>query len=148
MKKPERIIRAVASVLLAVAVVAGAAEAATWDPQGWADQDTLELRTDVPDEGPYWFKVWLVVIDGQVYVRLGNRAAGRVQKSRTAPEVGVRVAGQEFERVRGVPVPDMADRVAAAMADKYWSDVFVRHFSHPLTLRLEPESGSPASAPR
>jgi hypothetical protein len=36
----------------------------------------------------------------------------------------------------------MADAVAQAMADKYWSDVFVRFFSHPLTLRLVP----PASA--
>ena len=33
----------------------------------------------------------------------------------------------------------MAEKVAAAMGDKYWSDVFVRFFSHPLTLRLAPE---------
>ena len=32
----------------------------------------------------------------------------------------------------------MAERVAAAMADKYWSDIFVRFFAHPLTLRLKP----------
>jgi len=29
--------------------------------------------------------------------------------------------------------------VAHAMADKYWSDVLVRHMDHPLTMRLAPE---------
>jgi hypothetical protein len=33
----------------------------------------------------------------------------------------------------------MAGAVATAMADKYWSDVIVRHFDHPLTMRLTPE---------
>ena len=33
----------------------------------------------------------------------------------------------------------MAEPVGKAMGEKYWSDVFVRHFSHPLTMRLTPE---------
>jgi len=43
--------------------------------------------------------------------------------------------------VRAVPAPDYAERVAKAMAAKYWSDLIVHHFSHPLTLRLVPEPG-------
>jgi hypothetical protein len=124
----------------------GAAFAAQWDPAAFAKQDTLKLRTTGPQEGEYWFKVWLVVIDGQVYVRLGTRAAERVEANTTAPVLGVEVAGQRFERVRGVPAPEFADRVAQAMADKYTSDIFVRFMSHPLTLRLVPEEAPAAAA--
>lgn len=116
------------------------AAAAEWAPAAFAKEDTLKLATVCPQEGEYWFPVWLVVIDGQVYVRLGTRAAGRIACNSKAPYVGVEVAGQRFERVRGVPAPDYADRVAKAMADKYTSDIFVHWFSHPLTLRLVPEN--------
>jgi len=84
--------------------------------------------------------VWLVVLDGQLYVRLGDRAARRVEENETEPVLGVRIAGQQFDRVVGEPAPEKADAVAAAMAEKYWSDVFVRFFDHPLTLRLTPAS--------
>jgi hypothetical protein len=136
----------IAATLVALAGLARAsAPTAQWTPRAWADEDTLELRTEVPDEGEHWFPVWLVVIDDQVYVRLGTRAAERVQRSRTAPDVGLRVGGGEFAAVRGVPAPEMAGPVAEAMADKYWTDFLVRHFDHPLTLRLEPEPVPPAA---
>ena len=132
---------AVLSVALVVGMVTRSAggEPSGWTPDLIARQNTVKLRTTVPDEGEYWFPVWVVVVDNQVYVRLGSRAAGRVQRNTTAPYLGVEIAGQRFDKVRGVPAPESAQRVAAAMADKYWSDIFVRHFSHPLTLRLVPE---------
>jgi hypothetical protein len=107
-----------------------------WDPQAFADVDTLDFLTSEPEEGEHWSKVWLVVLDGQVYVRLGGRAAGRIEANTTAPYVGIKIAGQQFDKVRADPVPEMAERVAAAMADKYWSDLFIRFFPHPLTMRL------------
>jgi hypothetical protein len=110
-----------------------------WTPAAWTGESTLELGTQAPGEAPYWFPVWLVVLDGQLYVRLGNRAAGRVEQSTTRPVLGVRVAGKEFPRVKGEPAPDAVDRVAAAMREKYTTDVFVRWMEHPLTLRLVPE---------
>ena len=130
--------------LVAALMVSGvcrlsAAWAAGWDPAAFASQDTLKLRTIGPEEGEYWFPVWLVVIDGQVYVRLGSKAAGRVERNTTAPYLGVEVAGQRFDHVRGVPAPDYAERVGKAMADKYPSDLIMRFFSHPLTMRLVPE---------
>jgi hypothetical protein len=112
-----------------------------WTPDAWKNQDRLELQTTVPEEGEYWFPVWLVVLDDQVYVRLGTRAVERVEKSTTKPYMGVRIAGQQFDRVKGTPVPEKAEEVAAAMGDKYWSDLFIRYFNHPLTLRLTPEPG-------
>ena len=113
--------------------------AAEWNLQAFAKEETLSMRTIGPEEGEYWFPVWLVVIDGQVYVRLGSRAADRVEKNKTAPQLAIKVAGQQFDSVKGEDAPEMADAVAAAMADKYWSDLFIRFFPHPVTLRLVPE---------
>jgi hypothetical protein len=125
--------------ILAMLTLVSTAAAAEWNPAAFATENTLKLRTTGPQEGEYWFPVWLVVIDGQVYVRLGSRAANRVEQNTTAPYLGVEVAGQRFTHVRGEPAPQLAERVAQAMADKYTSDILVRWFSHPLTLRLVAE---------
>ena len=131
----------------ALFVASLAAVAGQWNPAAFATEGTLQLRTTRAGEGEHWFKVWLVVIDGQVYVRLGSRAVERVESNTTAPVVGVELAGQRFDRVRGVPAPEYAERVAKAMAEKYTSDIFVHLVSHPLTLRLVPEdlSATPAT---
>lgn len=123
---------------LCLATVVTAATAA-WTPDAWTKLDTLELVTQDPGEDAYAFPVWLAVLDGQVYVRLGGRAAGRVRRNADAPYIGVKIGGTRFPRVRCEPAPDQAARVARAMADKYRSDVLVRHVWHPLTCRLVPE---------
>src|SRR5437867_5256245 len=120
-------------------LVAAPVLAAEWKPGAYASESTLQLRTTAPGEGDHWFPVWLVVIDDQVYVRLGTRAAGRIERNTTKPYVGVRVAGQQLDRIKAVAAPESVERVARAMADKYWSDVLVRHMDHPLTMRLLPE---------
>ena len=132
-------LRSVLALAAVTTIAATSARAAEWTPGAYAKESTLELKTAAAGEGEHWFPVWLVVVDDQVYVRLGSRAAGRIEGNTTAPYVGVRVAGQEFPRVKGIPAPEKTERVAQAMADKYWSDVVIRHFNHPLTLRLVPE---------
>ena len=122
-----------------VALLAAPLPAADWKPGVFAAASTLELRTTAPGEGDHWFPVWVVVIDDQVYVRLGTRAAGRIERNTTKPYVGVRIAGQQFDRVRAVAAPESVERVAHSMAEKYWSDLIIRHFDHPLTMRLVPE---------
>lgn len=124
-------------------VAATAATAAEWTPDLWVDVDTLELRTTDPGADPHWSPVWIAILDEQVYVRLGRRAAGRIERNTTAPFVDVRIGGHEFERVRAVPAPEMAERVAKEMAEKYWTDLFIRFFPHPMTLRLVPEPEPP-----
>jgi hypothetical protein len=109
-----------------------------WEPTKWVGEDTIELRTTAPGEKPHWFKVWFVVIDGELYVRLGERATKRIESNETKPVIAVRIAGHEFPSVEGVPAPEMEERVAEAMADKHVTDVFVRWMDHPLTLRLKP----------
>ena len=113
---------------------------AEWNPSTWTSEDTVSLRTTDPGDQPHWSPVWLVVIDGQLYVRLGSRAAGRFDRNTTKPLMGVRIAGKEFDRVRGVVAADMKAKVEEAMAGKYWlqGDVIVRHMDHPYTMRLEP----------
>jgi hypothetical protein len=137
----EDLMRRTPALLLASLLFAAPAAAtpADWTPTRWTAENTLQLTTDRPDEGAYTFPVWLVVLDDQLYVRLGPRAADRVQKSKSAPTVGVTVAGKHFEHVRCQPVPDLAPRVAEAIAQKYWSDHIIHYFSHPLTCRLVPE---------
>jgi len=136
--RPARwIVAAVAAMVLVQAESALASD--QWTPSEWVAEDTLELGTTAPGEDLYWFKVWLVVIDGDVYVRLGGTASGRFEESTTRPYLGVRIAGKEFARVEGVPEPDKAEQVGKLMAEKYWTDIFVRWMDHPLTLRLRPE---------
>jgi hypothetical protein len=120
-------------------LVATPASAATWDPKAFSTQDTLEYLTVGPEEGEHWSTVWLVVVDDQVFVRLGSRAAERMEKNTTTPYVKVRIAGQQFDRVKAEATPDMVDKVAAAMGEKYTSDVLIKYFNHPLTMRLTPE---------
>ncbi len=132
--------RALALLLSPLVLAAPAAAApATWTPAAWASAETLDLSTNRPDEGPHTFPVWLVVLDDQLYVRLGDRAADRVQKSASAPYIGVTVGGTRFDRVRCEPAPDKVEAVAEALGKKYWSDVIIRYFPHPLTCRHVPE---------
>lgn len=141
MSNPTRLVAVCIAVLLGAGSAMGATPAATatWNPTAWQNESTIELRTKAPGEEPHWFKVWFVVLDGQLYVRLGGRAAGRFEENETEPVIAVRIAGQEFPAVKGVAVPEMADKVSNAMGEKHWSDVFVRWMEHPLTLRLTPE---------
>lgn len=138
----------VASAVLWIVLIGGACAANNsvpgWDPNAFRDQSTLQIMTIGPEEGEHWSRLWLVVIDGQLYVRLGDRAFGRVQKNTASPFVRVKVGDKEFDKVRLEAAPDMTDKVAAAMANKYFIDILVRHESHPMTARLVAE---PTPAP-
>ncbi len=133
----------VASAVFWIALI-GAAYAANnpvpgWDPNAFRDESTLQIMTIGPEEGEHWSRLWLAVIDGQLYVRLGDRAFGRVQKNTASPFVKVKIGDKEFDKVRVEATPDMADKVAAAMADKYFMDIVIRHESHPMTALLVAE---------
>ncbi|MCC6764120.1 MAG: hypothetical protein IT293_05600 [Deltaproteobacteria bacterium] len=139
--------RAASGILTAVlaVLVSGCSPQAVvprWDPVAFRDLSTLEFLTVGADEGPHWSTVWLAVVDDQVYIRLGTRAAGRMQANTTTPFVDVRIGGREYRRVRAVEAPEMASRVATVMGAKYPSDLLIRHVPHPLTMRLEPDAAS------
>ena len=119
-----------------------------WDPSAFNNESTLQIMTTEPDVGEHWSKLWLVVIDNQLYVRLGDRAYGRIQRNTTSPYIKLKVAGQEFDKVKVEEMPDMKDKVAAAMADKYFMDILIRLESHPMVARLIPEATPPPTASR
>ena len=139
---------ALATFLFIVMRAAGATNSPVpgWDPDAFHDESTLQIMTTAPEEGEHWSKLWLVVIDGQLYVRLGERSFGRIQKNTSSPYVKVKIADQEFDKVRLEPALDMKDKVAAAMADKYFLDILIRHESHPMTARLVAEPTPALSA--
>src|SRR6266478_1578612 len=119
------------------------------NPAEFGNDSTIEFLTVGPEEGEHWSTVWFVVIDSAVYVRLGPRAAGRIEKNTTAPRMQMRVAGKDTYAMRYEKAPEKAEAVANAMADKYWSDILGEPFrklgltSPTVILRLVPEA--PAS---
>jgi hypothetical protein len=136
----KRAIRLLGLVALGTALAAApvAAEpSAGWNPPAWGELDTIEIRTTDAQDGEHWFKVWPVVLDGALYVRLGTRAFERIQSTTGHPYISIRVDGQRFDRVRVMDTPEQAVRVAEAMASKYWTDLFIRFFPHPMTARLD-----------
>jgi hypothetical protein len=135
-------------VLRAVAVAtmvmtAGFVSAAEWDPARFAYEDVLEFRSVSEEGDEHWSKVWLVVLDAELYVRLGSRAVERIEANVEAPYVGIRIADEQFDRVLTEAQPEMVERVSEAMADKYWTDFMASLFEHPLTLKLVEEAGPP-----
>jgi hypothetical protein len=143
--------RAVVAATIFLCTVIGLVFAANnpvpgWSPDEFRDLSTLQVMTIGSDEGEHWSRLWLVVIDGQLYVRLGDRSFGRIQKNTANPYLKVKIGDKEFDKVRWEAALDMKDKVAAAMADKYFMDFLVRHQSHPMTARLVAEP-APAPAP-
>lgn len=138
-----RLLSLILSIAFAAAALADDNAIPGWDPTVFRDASTIKIMTTEPDAGEHWSNLWVVVVDGQPYVRLGDRSYGRIQKNSTSPYVKLKVADKEFDKVKVEETPDMKDKVAAAMADKYWMDILIRHESHPMTARLVPEASPP-----
>ena len=138
----------VAALFIALVTAARATDSAVpgWDLSAFRDQSIIQIMTTEPDVGEHWSKLWVVVIDDQPYVRLGGRSYGRVQKNTTSPYVKLKVGDQEFDKVKLEEMPAMKDKVAAAMADKYFMDKLIRYENHPMVARLTPEAAPPAPA--
>ena len=96
------------------------------DEQRWARRARSEVER-------------LVVLDDDVYIRLGNRAGARVEGNAEKPYVKIRIADEEFDRVLLEDSSDQAGKVAELMGEKYWSDIFIKYVDHPYTLKLIPE---------
>jgi|SRR5262249_55241605 len=62
--------------------------ASGWNPNAFQDESTLEMMTVGAKEGEHWSRLRLVLIDGKLYVRLGDMAFERVQKNVASPCAG------------------------------------------------------------
>jgi len=131
--------RKIILALVAATLTAAAAEAPPgWTPELFKNASTIQFYTADETGKGHWSTVWVVVIDGAPYIRLGRRAASRIDGNANAPFVNIKVGNNEFDHVLAQPALEMADKVASAMADKYTMDLFVRFMDHPLTMRLVP----------
>src|SRR5262249_53930832 len=93
------VVAALALSLASVGLGRGADKLAPrWDPDAFRAQNTLEIMTIGTEEGEHWTKLWPVVVDGQVFVQLGDQAFKRVQQNFARPYVEVKIAGQKFDR--------------------------------------------------
>jgi hypothetical protein len=129
---------AIVRALAASFLFTSAAAAADWSPAKIDEESILEFQT-VHEGDTHWSKVWMVVVDGDVYVNLGDRAVERLRTNNNAPIVAVRVAGDEFERVRVEAAQERQPAVARAIADKYWTGFLVPYRPPSQVMRLRPE---------
>ena len=117
-----RLIRlfALASCVLASTVLAVEATPPDWN--ALSAVETIEILSENPDGSAQETTVWLVVLDGEGYIRTGNTSwYPNLQRK---PEIAVRILDKEYA-VTAQPVPDPAqiERVEAVFNQKYgWSD--------------------------
>ncbi len=126
------------SLLAATATLAG--EHSQWEPKEWKDGSTLKFQTVDANHEEHWSTVWYVVVDNDVYARLGAAATDRIQENINSPYVKVRIGRFAFNDVRADPADDMAVTIADELADKYVLDVLFRYIPHPLTVRFRAAS--------
>jgi hypothetical protein len=110
-----------------------------------AEVDVPELVTHDEDGAERVTKLWLVVVDGQGFVRTGEtRWAENIARS---PEVELRALG-EAHLLRAAAVSDvpLRERVSAALRTKYgWLDRLIHLFGDDddaKIFRLDPRDGT------
>jgi hypothetical protein len=135
---------ALGGLLLGVALpsaLPGAARAQDWS--ALAAVDVPEIVTQDEDGAERVTKLWLVVVDGQGFVRTGEtRWAKNIERS---ADVELRAMGEAYP-LRAVAVADvpLRERVNAAFRAKYgWQDRLVHPFGarDAKIFRLEPRAG-------
>jgi hypothetical protein len=116
-------VRSAATLALALAFTAAAPAQASTDWQAVAAVDTIEVITRDADGSERVTTIWLVVVDGQPYIRTGS--SSWFENVERDPNVALRIEGQDHPvRAELVPESDPTwERAQQAFRDKYgWSD--------------------------
>ena len=119
----------------------------TWDPGTAAQLATaqeIEVIVPAPGLGPVRAPIWIVAVDGELYVRSWKGDAGqwyrRARRHRTG---SIATAGHEHP-VSFVPVgaAELDARIDQAYLDKYGASSYANAMTRPpaagTTLRLDP----------
>jgi hypothetical protein len=126
----------VASLLLAPIP----ATAADLDWSAVADADTIHVLTNDEDGDARATKIWLLVLDGQGYIRTSRRSTwgGNVERN---PDIGLRIEDTDH-LVRATFIVDAVERarIVAGFEVKYGSNPILNFFrgDDPRIMRLEP----------
>lgn len=109
--------------------------------------ETLEVRIETrTDDRAYKTIIWIVIDDGEVYVRSVNGEKGHwYQRTLSNPFVAIHIDGERLEfRAVHVKDPDTIQAVSDALRGKYPPggslDRMTREEVLDTTLHLEPES--------
>ncbi len=128
-----------AAAALAAAVIASpslAAAAPDWN--ALAEVEEIEVVTVDEDGDVRETTIWLIVVDGQGYIRTGGTRWGdNVERD---PNVTLRIEGSEYPlRAEFVEEDAQRERIVVAFREKYgWSDAFIAIFrgSRPKIMRM------------
>jgi hypothetical protein len=137
----QRLVPLASSIALALCLgLAALAGAATLDWNAVAAVEEVQVKTQDEDGAERDTTVWLVVVDGQGYVRTGGTRWGDnlVRK----PEVVLEIEGEDHAlRVEFVEDDAQREKIVAAFREKYgWPDGAMNIFrgSRPKIMRLLP----------
>lgn len=142
---------ALAAVAFAASLGIGAPASAASPPPDWeqvADVGTIQIRTTDENGTVRERTIWLIVLEGQGYVRAGG-ASGWDSNIDAVPEVEVQIDDVWYELLATrIPEGETYDAVKAAMRAKYGlSDAIIGIFRNvggtPRILRLDAVPGLP-----
>ena len=136
----ERSLPALLCALCALGIGAAPASAAAPDWNAAAVEDTVEIVTKNEDGSARETTIWLVVVDGQGYIRTGNtRWEANIERD---PAALLHIGSSEYPvRAEFVEEDALRARIQQAFRDKYgFQDALVAvfHSSHPKLMRLAP----------
>lgn len=127
--------------LAALALLAGPATAAGPDWAAVADVREMKVLTTNEDGSPRETKIWLVVLDGQGYIRT-SRSTKWGGNAERQPELALRIEGTEYPlRASFMTDEILREQVVKAFREKYgWFDGFLNFVrgSTPRIMRLDP----------
>ena len=102
----------------AALLFASSAESATADWSKWSDLPTVEVITTDEDGRPRTTTVWIVVVEGQAYLRTGNTIwGGNVEREGNLKLKGA--PGEHQCRAERITDLSLQEKVMAAFRAKY-----------------------------
>jgi hypothetical protein len=129
-----------AAVWVALLGLAAAAAGAPPDWNAVADIREIEALTANDDSSPRETTIWLIVVEGQGYIRTGGTRWGN--NAERDPDIALRIEGTEYPvRVAFVEDDEEREAISAAFREKYgWIDGMLNVFrgSRPRIMRVDP----------
>ena len=123
---------------------AGPVSYSSEDLEALAEAEEVEIETQAPDGPSHRTTIWIVVDDGEAFVRTYKGPESRWYREAMAnPAVGIHVNGRRLAST-AIPAtdPDAIERASAGYRRKYpndaSTDAMVAAPNLPTTLRLEP----------
>ena len=139
------------AISFAIAATAHAANSPDWPSV--ASIETIQIRTTDADGSPRERTIWLLVHDGQGYIRAGATSKWDANVD-TEPDVSVQI-GDVWYDMHATRIPEgglLYDAVMAGMREKYGlQDMLISPLralgGSPRVLRLDPRAGMPMGTP-